>query len=87
MDVNDLPICIRYGHSPRHMLDVFNDTFNAMRQRETAPLMLDVTAHTHVMGRPSGAWVYDDIMGLVKSAPDVWICTREEMARHILQSI
>jgi peptidoglycan/xylan/chitin deacetylase (PgdA/CDA1 family) len=87
MDVNDLPICIRYGHSPRHMLDVFNDTFNAMRQRETAPLMLDVTAHTHVMGRPSGAWVYDDIMGLVKSAPDVWICTREEMARHVLQSI
>ena len=40
-----------------------------------------------MMGRPSGAWVYDDIMGLVKNAPDVWICTREEMARHVLQSI
>ena len=87
MDVNDLPICIRYGQGPRHMLDVFNDTFTAMRERETVPLMLDVTAHTHVMGRPSGAWVYDDIMAIVKNAPDVWVCTREEMARHVLQSV
>jgi peptidoglycan/xylan/chitin deacetylase (PgdA/CDA1 family) len=87
MDVNDLPICIRYGHAPRHMLEVFNDTFAAMRERETAPLMLDVTAHTHVMGRPSGAWVYDDIMAIVKNAPDVWICTREQMARHVLQAV
>jgi peptidoglycan/xylan/chitin deacetylase (PgdA/CDA1 family) len=86
MDVNDLPTCVRYGQGPRHMLDVFNDTFAAMRERETAPLMLDVTAHTHVMGRPSGAWVYDDIMAIVKRAPDVWICTREQMARHVLQT-
>jgi hypothetical protein len=86
MDVNDLPICVRYGQGARHMLDVFNDTFSAMRERETAPLMLDVTAHTHVMGRPSGAWVYDEIMGIVKRSPDVWICTRAEMARHVLQT-
>ena len=84
MDVNDLPICIRYGHSPRHMLDAFNDTFAAMRHHETVPLMLDVTAHTHVMGRPSGAWVYDEIMAIVKSTPDVWVCTRSEMAAHVL---
>lgn len=84
MDVNDLPTCIRYGHGPRHMLDTFHDTFAAMRDRETAPLMLDVTAHTHVLGRPSGAWVYDEIMGTVKQTPDIWICTREEMARYVL---
>ncbi len=84
MDVNDLPTCIRYGHGPRHMLDTFNDTFTAMRERETVPLMLDVTAHTHVMGRPSGAWVYDEIMGIVKNTADVWLCTRDEMARYVL---
>ncbi len=85
MDVNDLPTCIRYGHGPRHMLDAFQDTFAAM-QRETAPLMLDVTAHTHVMGRPSGAWVYDDIMTTLQGRDDVWICTREQMARHVLDA-
>jgi hypothetical protein len=66
MDVNDLPTCIRYGQGPRHMLDTFDDTFAALRA-EAAPLMLDVTAHTHVMGRPSGAWVYDEIMARVKA--------------------
>jgi peptidoglycan/xylan/chitin deacetylase (PgdA/CDA1 family) len=86
MDVNDLPTCIRYGQGPRHMLDTFHDTFTAMRA-ENVPLMLDVTAHTHVMGRPSGAWVYDAIMAHVKTCDDVWICTREEMARYVLENL
>ena len=87
MDVNDLPICIRYGQGPRHMLDTFQDTFSAFRERETVPLMLDVTAHTHVMGRPAAAWVYDEIMQRVLAADDVWICTREQMARYVLDKV
>lgn len=87
MDVNDLPTCIRYGHGPRHMLEAFIDTFTAMRERESAPLMLDVTAHCHVLGRPSGAWVYDEIMAIVKGTGDVWVCTRDEMARHVLNTL
>jgi len=86
MDVNDLPTCIRYGQGPRHMLDTFNDCFAAMH-REEVPLMLDVTAHTHVLGRPSGAWVYAEIMDIVKRHDEVWICTREQMARHVLAQI
>ena len=86
MDVNDLPICVRYGQGARHMLDVFNDTIAAMRA-EHAPLQLDVTAHTHVMGRPSGAWVYDEIMSRVLASDDIWVCTREEMARYVLEQL
>jgi len=85
MDVNDLPTTIRYGNAPRAMLDMFNDCFAAMRERESVPLMLDVTAHTHVFGRPSGAWVYDEIMGIVANTPDVWVTTRAEMAQYVLQ--
>ncbi|MDX3907726.1 MAG: polysaccharide deacetylase family protein [Pigmentiphaga sp.] len=87
MDVNDLPTCIRYGQGPRHMLEIFEDCFRAFRERESVPLMLDVTAHTHVMGRPSGAWVYDEIMRRVGQAGDVWVCTRQEMARYVLDTI
>jgi hypothetical protein len=86
MDVNDLPICVRYGQGARHMLDVFNDTIAAMRA-EQVPLQLDVTAHTHVMGRPSGAWVYDEIMSRVKASDDIWVCTREQMARYLLDRL
>ena len=66
------------------MLDTFVDTFTAMREREHVPLMLDVTAHTHVMGRASGAWVYDEIMAIVAKHSDVWVTTREEMAKYVL---
>ena len=87
MDVNDLPTLIRYGQGARQVLDTFTDSLAAMCERETAPLMLDVTAHTHVMGRPAAAWVYDEIMAIVKRSPDVWVCTREEMADHVLNNL
>ena len=39
------------------------------------------------MRRPSGAWVYDAIMARVKACDDVWICTREQVARHVLATL
>lgn len=84
MDVNDLPSAIRYGNNARAMLEQFQDAFTAMRERETRPVMLDFTIHTHVYGRPAGAWVFDEIMGLVRSAGDVWHGTRMEAAEHLI---
>ena len=84
MDVNDLPSAIRYGNNARVMLEQFQDAFAAMRDRETRPAVLDVTIHTHVYGRPSGAWVFDEIMHLVRAAPEVWTGTRAELAAHLL---
>ena len=85
MDVNDLPTSIRYGHSARHMLNVYENTMEAMLNRESGPLMLDVTAHTHVFGRPSGAWVFDEIMTLAIAQPEIWVTTREQMALYVLE--
>lgn len=87
MDINDLPFCIRYGRSPGELLQTFDDTIKAYREREAVPLMLDVTAHTHVFGRPSGAWVYEAIIERTKKLDDVWICTRMQMAQHVLASV
>lgn len=84
MDVNDLPSAIRYGNNARAMLEQFQDAFAALRKRETKPTMLDVTIHTHVYGRPAGAWVFDEIMREVGAAADVWTGTRLEAARHLL---
>jgi peptidoglycan/xylan/chitin deacetylase (PgdA/CDA1 family) len=84
MDVNDLPSAIRYGNNARAMLEQFQDAFSAMRERETRPVMLDVTIHTHVYGRPAGAWVFDEIMRQVKATPEVWTGTRLEAAQHLL---
>ncbi len=80
MDVNDLPSAIRYGNNARAMLEQFQDAFAALLERETGPAMLDVTIHTHVYGRPAGAWVFDEIMRIVKATPAVWTGTRAEAA-------
>ena len=87
MDINDLPFCVRYGRSPGELIQTFDAIFRAYRERETVPLMLDVTAHSHVFGRPSGAWVYEAIIERVKKHRDVWIGTRMEMAQHVLAAV
>ena len=84
MDVNDLPHSVRYGNPPRALLDLFTDTLAAARTREDGPLMIDVTAHTHVYGRAFGAWVFEEAMRIAKRARDVWVGTRAEMAQHVL---
>jgi hypothetical protein len=85
MDVNDLPHAIRYGNAPRALLELFRDTLDASRKREQGPLMIDVTVHAHVYGRAYGAWVFDEAMRVAKRARDVWIGTRAQMARHVLE--
>jgi peptidoglycan/xylan/chitin deacetylase (PgdA/CDA1 family) len=84
MDVNDLPSSIRYGNNARAMLQQFEDAFSALLHRETQPVLLDVTIHTHVYGRPAGAWVFDDIMRQVKATPYVWNGTRMQAAEWLL---
>ncbi len=87
MEINDLPHAIRYGNSPRAMVEMFDDTLAAMRERETGPLMLDVTAHAHVYGRVYGAWAFETCIERAKRAGEVWMTTRAEMARHVLATV
>jgi peptidoglycan/xylan/chitin deacetylase (PgdA/CDA1 family) len=87
MDVNDLPSAIRYGNNARSLLEQFEDTLTACLTRESAPMFFDVTIHTHVYGRPAGAWVFDEIMKRVNVTKDVWVGTREDAARHANKAI
>ncbi|MDB5568856.1 MAG: polysaccharide deacetylase [Hyphomicrobiales bacterium] len=84
MDVNDLPHCIRYGNAPATLIDQFEDILENALQADDQPFMLDVTAHTHVFGRPSGAWAYDAMMKIALERDDVWIATRREIAHYAL---
>ena len=84
MDVNDLPSSIRYGNNARAMLQQFEDAFTALLTRETQPVLMDVTVHTHVYGRPAGAWVFDEIMRQVVATPHVWHGARMQAAEWLL---
>ncbi len=87
MEVNDLPHAIRYGRSPRQFVELFDDVLANARKNKTEAMMIDVTAHTHVYGRPDGASAYEEIAKKAKKLKDVWIATRDEIAGHVRKTL
>lgn len=87
MEINDLPHAMRFGRSPRQFVEAFDDQLDYVLKTETGPLILDVTAHAHVYGRPAGAAAFETIARKVCTRDDVWIATRAEIARHVLTSV
>lgn len=79
MEVNDLPLHIRYGNPPRQMVEVFEDALSYLRRQSNEVAKIDVTVHAHVFGRPAGVWAYERIIEMVRGCEDVWVGTRAEI--------
>jgi peptidoglycan/xylan/chitin deacetylase (PgdA/CDA1 family) len=86
MEINDLPHAMRFGRSPRAFIELFDDLLGHSRKNKREAVMIDVTAHAHVYGRPNGAWAYEEIAIKTKKMKDVWIATREQIATHVLKA-
>jgi hypothetical protein len=56
MEINDLPHAMWFGRSPAPYVELFDQALGRMRKDDSEAVMLDVTAHAHVYGRPAGAW-------------------------------
>ena len=85
MEINDLPHAMRFGRSPAQYVELFDAAFARMRKDEGEAVMLDVTAHAHVYGRPAGAWAFETVAAKAGSYDDVWLATRGEIAAHVRQ--
>ena len=85
MEINDLPHAMRFGRSPRAFIELFDDLLAHSRKNKREAVMIDVTAHAHVYGRPNGAWAYEEIAKKTRKMKDVWIATREQIANHVLK--
>ena len=84
MDVNDLPHASATATIPARWSTSSRMSSKARGQADAAPFMLDVTAHTHVYGRPAGAWAFDTMMKIALERDDVWITTRRKIAQYAL---
>ena len=80
MDINDLPIALRYGQEPEaytrrlaRILDRWNDIGSPLAT-------IDVTAHAHVFGRPAGAIEFKAAIDMVKRLDWVWLTTHDQLA-------
>lgn len=84
-EINDLAHAMRFGRSPRQFVELFDDLLAQSRRNKSEAVMIDVTAHAHVYGRPGGAWAYEEIANRARKLKDVWIATREEIADYVLK--
>jgi peptidoglycan/xylan/chitin deacetylase (PgdA/CDA1 family) len=84
MEVNDLPPRMKHGH----LADVFETSFDQMlaatRRFADGELSFDVTVHTHLSGRPLGAYYFERVLEKLAGLDDAWVTTRDEAAGHIL---
>ena len=66
--------------------DFFNylkDTFDVLyKEGETSPKMMSVGIHFRISGKPGRAAGLAKFLDYVNQHDDVWVCTREEIARH-----
>ena len=84
MEVNDLPVLMRYGHSPSSLVERFRTALDWSLAHAFVPIHLDVTAHAHVLGRAPSAWAYEAMIEIAAGNPAVWIATRSEIAELAL---
>jgi peptidoglycan/xylan/chitin deacetylase (PgdA/CDA1 family) len=83
-DVNDMP-SMKYGTPPRQMLERFEEVLKRVDEQREGPVIIDVTSHAHIFGRPHGAYFYEKIVETAAKTSDVWIGTRLEIAEFILK--
>src|SRR5688572_8440254 len=82
-EVNDLPMYMRHGNSPRVMLEVFEDWLESARKRERGAVRMDPAIHSHVFTRQPGLGFYERMMEIARASDDIWIGTRSEAASHL----
>ncbi|MFA7679883.1 MAG: polysaccharide deacetylase family protein [Pigmentiphaga sp.] len=87
MELNDTPLSIRYGNSPRMMHDIFDDWLDFVRTHEEGACRISPSIHAHVFGRQTGIKVFEELIEKAKAQPDIWIGTQDEAISHIRQFI
>jgi hypothetical protein len=55
MEVNDMPLYIRYGNEPEAFTRILERLISGWTRLGSRPACLDLTVHAHVFGRPFGA--------------------------------
>jgi peptidoglycan/xylan/chitin deacetylase (PgdA/CDA1 family) len=80
MEVNDLPITMRHGNEPEAFTATLKRILDGWDGIGRPTATLDVTAHAHVFGRPSGAIEFKAAVDMVKDLDWVWLTTHRDLA-------
>jgi hypothetical protein len=79
-EVNDFPLCIRYGNEPGAYVHVLKSLIEGWGEIRNPRACIDLTAHAHVFGRPSGAIVFKSAIRLARQSAVAWMTHHAELA-------
>ncbi|RKO92551.1 hypothetical protein BDK51DRAFT_16734, partial [Blyttiomyces helicus] len=88
LDQNDMKFAVAPGFtSPSGFTEYLTDAFDTLlaegrSSTSPAPKLMSVGLHCRLAGKPGRAAALARFLDHVKSHPDVWVCTREEVANH-----
>lgn len=82
IEFNDLSHSMRFGRTPRQLIENFKDTLEHTLAASHDTIILDVLVHTHCYGRPAGAWAYGEIARMCADRKDIWLTTRGRIAEY-----
>jgi len=84
LDVNDMKFGGYQGfNSGDQFFTYLKDSFDWLyREGATTPRMMSVGLHCRIAGRPGRIAALDRFLTHVRRRPDVWVCRRDEIARH-----
>jgi len=80
MEVNDMPLYIRYGNEPQAYTHILKRILTQWSQVGAAPICLDLTVHAHVFGRPFGLIELLECLRFAKTLPgQAWLTSHAEL--------
>jgi len=81
MEVNDMPLYIRYGSEPEAFTRILTRLVENWHAIGNRPGCLDITTHAHVFGRPAGAIEFKRSLEFVRQRADVaWLTHHQALA-------
>jgi len=87
LEVNDMKFAVPPGFSQGDgWLQAMKDAFDMLyAEGARTPKMMSVGIHCRLAGRPSRAATLARFLDYVSSKPNVWVATREQIARHFMK--
>lgn len=82
MEVNDMPMSVRYGQEPEAYPRTLEKLVAGWHRLGNRPGCIDITVHAHVYGRPAGALAFIDALEVVRRhGESAWLTEHDSLAR------
>ena len=89
IDSNDMKFWLAPSFTPDMWLDYAKRTFDVLlaEAKSDGARMMSLGLHLRIIGRPGRIGAFADFIEYVKGREDVWITTRENIAKHFAEHV